>query len=110
MDQLFYGEPENESAARARAMMLFCLLASDEREALFTLARSLAVARLGVDEVNNAILGADILTVMTREMIQAYSDSSRTGKPPNLDCLAPNIEAFMDRQGHIPDPKKLLKK
>lgn len=110
MDQLTYGEPENEAVARVRAMMLFCLLASDEREAIFTLARSLAVARHGVDEVKNAMLGADFMAGLTREMIQAGSDAVRTGTPMDVDSFGPNLEAFMDRQGHNPDPKRLLKK
>lgn len=110
MDQLTYGEPENEAVARVRAMMLFCLLASDEREAIFTLARSLAVARHGVDEVKNAMLGADLMAGMTREMIQAGSDAVHTGTPMDMDSFGPNLEAFMDRQGHNPDPKRLPKK
>lgn len=110
MDQLTYGEPEKEAVARVRAMMLFCLLASDEREAIFTLARSLAVARHGVDEVKNAMLGADLMAGMTREMIQAGSDAVHTGTPMDMDSFGPNLEAFMDRQGHNPDPKRLPKK
>jgi len=110
MDQMTYGETENEAVARARAMMLFCLLASDEREAIFTLARSLAVARHGVDEVKNALLGADLMAGMTREMIQAGSDAVCTGMPMDMNSFGPNLEAFMDRQGHNPDLKRLPKK
>jgi transcriptional regulator with XRE-family HTH domain len=110
MDQLTYGEPENEAVARMRAVTMFFLLASDEREAIFTLARSLAVARHGVDEVKNALLGADLMAGMTREMMQAGSDALRTGTPMDMDSFGPNLEAFMDRQGHNPDLKKLPKK
>lgn len=110
MDQLTYGEPENEAVARARAMTLFPLLASDEREAIFTLIRSLAVARHGVEEVENAMTGADLVTGVTLEMIKAGSDAVRMGKPIDMDFFGPNLEAFMDRQGHNPDPKRLPKK
>lgn len=110
MDHLTNGESENEAVARVRAMALLCLLASDERDAVFTLVRSLAVARHGLDKVKEALVGADFLAGMTREVMQASSDALRTGVPIDVDLLAPNLDAFMNRQGHIPEPKKLPKK
>lgn len=110
MDQLTYGESENEAVARVRAMMLFCLLASDERESIFTLARSLAVARHGVEEVKQALLGADAMAGLIRGMYQAGDEALATGKEIDPQKLASDFEGFLKRQGHNPDPKKLPKK
>jgi len=110
MEQLTGGESEDEAVARVRAMMLFCLLASDERESIYTLARSLAVARHGVETVKQALMGADFYAGAIREMIQRGSDAVATGTPMNTDLLEPSLVAFMERQGHNPDPKKLPKK
>lgn len=110
MDQLTNGESENDAVARARGMMLFCLLASDEREAIFTLARSLAVARHGMEEVKQALLSADAMIGMARGMFKATDEALATGNEIDPQKIGSDFEAFLNRQGHIPDPKRLLKK
>ena len=110
LDALTNGESEDELVSRTRATMIFCLLASDERESIMTLARSLAIARHGVEKVKEALLGADFITGMMREMIVQGSHAVETGTPINLKSFGPNLDAFMNWQGHNPSPKKLPKK
>jgi transcriptional regulator with XRE-family HTH domain len=110
MDALISGESEDELAARVRAVMLVSLLASDERESMMTLARSLAIARHGLEEVKQTLLGADFIAGMIREMLQNSSNQTDIGAPINFDSFASKLDAFMSRQGHNPDPKRLPKK
>lgn len=110
MDALTNGESEDELVSRTRAMMMFCLLASDECESIMTLARSLAIARHGLEKVKETLLGADFMAGTIREMIQQGSHAVETGTPLNPKLFGSNLDAFMQRQGHIPDPRKLPKK
>ena len=110
MGAVLNDEPENETVARVRAMMLFCLLASDEREAIFTLARSLAVARHGLEVVKQALIGADAMTGVTRSFFKATDEAIATGQDIDPQKTALDLEGFLHRQGHIPDSKRLPKK
>jgi len=110
MDSLTNGESENDAVSRVRATMLLYLLASDERDSILTLARSLAIARHGLEEVKQTLLGADALTGMLRGMALASSEAVRADKPIDIEKFASGLDGFLTRQGHKPEPKKLLKK
>lgn len=108
MDALVDIESENDTVARMRATMLLFMISSDERASILTLVQSLAVARHGMEKVKESILGADLFTGFAREVMQATNEAYRTGNPIDGESFGKRFEDFMDRQGHIPDPKKLL--
>lgn len=110
MNALTDTESENDMVARMRATMLLYMLAADEREALLTLAKSLAIARHGEEAVRQQVLGADFFTGMMREMMEQTREAVVTGQPVDTAAFAPNLEKFLERQGHKPAPEKLLKK
>ena len=110
LNALTESEAEIEMASRVHATILFFMLASDERKAIETLVRSLAIARHGVEEVKRTLLDTDLLTGITRGMMLATRDSLATGTDINPESLGSELEDFMNRQSHNPDPKKLLKK
>ncbi|MDO8769361.1 MAG: helix-turn-helix transcriptional regulator [Burkholderiaceae bacterium] len=110
MNALADTESENDGVARMRATMVLYMLAADEREALLTLAKSLAIARHGEEEVRKQILGADLLTGMMREIMEQTRTATATGRPVDTAAFGQNLENFMDRQGHKPAPEKLPKK
>lgn len=104
------GEPEDEHVARARSTFLLSLLAQDEREAVLTLARSIAIARHGVEKVKEALAAADLLAGIGREFAQQSRDALNANKPVDPEAFGENLKGFMKRQGHESDPEKLPKK
>jgi transcriptional regulator with XRE-family HTH domain len=110
MGPVIEAESENEAVSRMRATLLLFMLASDERESILTLARSLAIARHGQEEVQRQLATGDVMTGLIRGMAEATHEALLTKKPIDTDKFAPNLNAFMSRQGHISDPEKLPKK
>lgn len=111
VDQFADGPPENDHVRAARTASLMLLLASDESASVLTLVRALAAARHGEEKVRQAILGSDLMVGMSRELAnQAKSVERAGGSLPAPEAFGAHLEAFMDRQGHIPDPKKHTKK
>jgi len=104
------GETEDEHVARARSMILLSLLAQDEKDAVITLARSIAIARHGVEKVKEALTAADVFAALGREFAQQTRDVLNAGGTVDPTAFAANVERFMERQGHDPDPEKLPKK
>ena len=109
-NMLVDGETEDEHVARARSMILLSLLAQDEKEAVITLARSIAIARHGVEKVKEALTAADIFAGLGREFAQQTRDALNANKPVNPAAFVENVEGFMKRQGHDLEPEKLPKK
>lgn len=110
MGSVIDSESEDDAVSRVRATLLLFMLASDERESILTLARSLAIARHGQEEVQRQLATGDAMTGLMRGMAEATHEAFLSKKPIDTEKLAPNLDAFMNRQGHIPDPKKLPKK
>jgi transcriptional regulator with XRE-family HTH domain len=107
---LIEGTPEDVQVTSTRTALLLSLLASDERASVATLVRSLAIARQGVAKVDEAVIAADLMSAMGRELTRQTGVAMKTGEDVNPTEFVENMEGFMDRQGHIPDSKKLPKK
>ncbi len=99
------GESEDEHVKRARSMTLLSLLATDEQEALITLAKSIAIGRHGLEKVKERLLAADLFAGIGRTVFEQARDNLNAGKPIDPKVTAEKLEAFMDRQGHISDSK-----
>ena len=110
MSPVIEAESENDAVSRIRATLLLFMLASDERESILTLARSLAIARHGHEEVQRHMVTGDLMTGLMRGMAEATPEAFLSKKPIDTEKFAPSLDAFMNRQGHIPDPKKLPEK
>lgn len=108
-DALADGESENEAVSRVRTMFLIGMLASNEQQAIFTLAKGIALARHGDAKVKEALIAADVMSGTVRSTMGMLRDSTR-GVEPDPERFGTELEAFMDRQGHLPDPKRLPKK
>lgn len=111
-DLLADGEKEDDHVARARATILLGLLSADERRALLTLAKSLAIARHGIDKVREAMTAADLLAGMGRMFGQLTKEGLKNGEIDKqmIDASAHRLEEFMERQGHKPASDGLPKK
>lgn len=102
--------PENEHVQSARMLALMPLLAKNESASVLTLIHALAVARYGEETVRQALLKMDLMVGMTRELMTQAQVTNTTGTIPDPKSFGTNIEAFMDRQGHIPPTEKDTKK
>lgn len=109
MTALADGESENEMVSNMRAGVLLCLLSSDERDAVITLSRSLAIARHGADVVRNTFLQADVVFGISQAALKAH-EVSKTTNDIDSEKMASDVDNFLSRQGHNSDPKRLLKK
>lgn len=103
------GQQESEQTALARLTVLLKFLAVDERAAVLTLVRSLAITRHGEAKVKEAMLAGDLMIGIIRELGALTQEGMRTGEI-NAEASAERLEAFMDRQGHNATPEKLPKK
>lgn len=110
MNAIVDTESEDDAVARGRATELLFLLASDERQAILTLAHSLAIARLGEEEVSKRLIGADAFLGVMREILLATRDAMATGTEIDAKSIASKMDSFMERQGHKADPERLPKK
>lgn len=104
---LLDAEGEDEHVSRARSTILLGLMASDERNAVLTLLRSLAIARHGEAKVKEALIAADLFAGMGREFARMTRDSVIKKEPVDTSDTGQKLEEFMVRQGHKEDPKKL---
>lgn len=88
---------------RTRLALLSQKLTDDEAAALLLLVQSLVVARHGPEKARQALLGADALTGIAREMMKESATVIREGtqaiKPQRV---ADGLGDFMKRQGHKP--------
>lgn len=110
-DLLVDGEAEDDHIARGRASFLLGLLAADERNAVVTLLRSLALARHGEAKVREVLLSADMIVGMGREMGRLTREAviNKDLSDEQIAASAERLDKFLDRQGHIPESKKLPK-
>lgn len=99
------GVSEDEHVKRARSMTLLSLLATDEQEAVITLAKSIAIGRHGLEKVKERLLAGDLIAGIGRTVFEQARDNLNAGKPIDPKITAEKLEAFMDRQGHISDSK-----
>lgn len=110
-DVLLDSEPESEHVARARATLLLGFLSTDERNAVQTLLKSLAIARHGEAKVKEVLQAADAVVGISRGILQSAKDAEgRPLSPEKISRLGEDFEGFMERQGHISAPEKLPKK
>lgn len=111
VDVLLDSEPESEHVARARASLLLGFLSSDERKAVQTLLKSLAIARHGEAKVKEVLQSADFLVGFGRGLLQSAKDAEgRPLSPEKISRFADDLEGFMERQGHVSNLEKLPKK
>lgn len=103
-------DTEDQTVKRMRLALLSSLLSSDERQSLHVLAESIAIARHGESKVRETLVMADMMAGLGRNFMQATRDSLVTKKPVDTEKFSKNLDAFMERQGHDSDPKKLPKK
>ena len=112
-DLLVDGEAEDDQVSRGRASFLLGLLAADERNAVVTLLRALALARHGEAEVKEVLLSADMVVGMGREFGRLTRDA-RTDKDAfseqQLADSAGRLDKFLEQRGHEVKPEKLPKK
>lgn len=105
---LIEGTPENEHVSSVRLALLYPLLAKDEQTSLDTLIRSLAIARHGIEKVNETLKAADLLTGIGRELTRQTGVALKTSKfEVSATDFEKNVTQFMDRQGHPGPPEKL---
>ncbi|WP_162240432.1 MULTISPECIES: helix-turn-helix domain-containing protein [unclassified Acidovorax] len=112
-DLLVDGEAEDDHVARGRASFLLGLLAADERNAVVTLLRSLALARHGEAKVREVLLSADMIVGMGREMGRLTRDAVVSKEPfsdEQIAASAERLDRFLDSHGHTSPPEKLPKK
>lgn len=107
---LIEGNPEDVQVATSRTALLLSLLASDERTAVATLVRSLAIARQGIEKVDEAVKAADMFSALGKEFSRQTGVYSKTGREPDTTEFVENVHGYMSRQGHTGDPEKLPKK
>jgi hypothetical protein len=113
-DAILDSEPEDEHVVRARTAFLLGLVSSDERHAVATLIRSLALSRHGEAKVKEVMQAADLSVGMFRGLIKSAQDAA-TAKGSALPeemakAAGDELEKFMERNGHSSNPKKLPKK
>lgn len=101
-------EPEKLAVTRAAALMKF--LASDERTAVLTLVRSLAIARHGEAKIKEAVVASDFMTGMMQELGALTKEGLSKKGEIDAEASAARLEAFMDRNGHNSTQEKLPKK
>lgn len=101
---------EDEHVTTARSMILLLLLARDEQDAVLTLARSIAIARLGVEKVNEHLKVADVFAGIGQEFGKQTRDAVNADKKIDPKGFAENVDKFMERRGHKSNPEKLPKK
>lgn len=104
--RLLLSDPEDAKKARARLTMLSDLLSTDEVSSLLNLVQALALARHGLEVVEQRILGADALAGMGVGLIKQVAKAAKGEEAFDPDEVAADLEEFMDRQGHT---KKLEK-
>lgn len=109
LDLLTDADHEVDAIARGRAAILLHLLSSDERRAVLTLMRSIAVARHGEPAVREHIGIADLQMAMMIGMAEEAKHRQATGQDFSEDERARWLDDFMQRHGHIPEPEKLPK-
>ncbi len=108
-DMLVDGDSDEQAVMRVRLAMLTGMLASDERQSIYTLAKSIAVARHGEEKVREMTVGADMMAGIGRTFMGATRDALVKNQPIEVDGIGKKLEDFMEKQGHVSDPKKLPK-
>lgn len=106
-------EAEDDQVSRGRATFLLTLLSSDERNAILTLARALALARHGESKVKEVMQAADAVVGVSREFGKLTRDAIVSGEginPEQIESSGRRLVTFMDKQGHKKPPEKLPKK
>lgn len=101
------GDTEDQLVKRMRLAYLSSMLSSDERVALHVLAESIAVARHGEKRVRETLVAADALAGIGRTFSGIFRDALSTGKVNEPEVLARELDEFLERQGHKPEPNKL---
>lgn len=104
------GDTDDHVVKRMRLAYLSGLLSSDERQSLYVLAESIAIARHGEVKVKEAIKVADVMAGIGRSLMKVTRDAIVKKQPIDTSEMTKQVESFMDRQGHIPEPEKLPKK
>ncbi len=107
---LIEGTPEDLQVVTMRTALLLSLLASDERTAVATLVRSLAISRHGAAKVDETVTAADLMAAFGKELSRQTGVALKTKKDPDETEFVENVENFMSRQGHDGNPRKLPKK
>lgn len=104
------GDTDDKAVSRMRLALAADLLSSDERQAVFTLVSSIAIARHGEAKLRETSKTADFLAGMGRTLTKATRDAVVTGREIDPQAVADDLEDFVQKRGHFPAPEKLPKK
>lgn len=108
-EEIIVDHPEHERLSHGRLIALLNLVTADERQAVITLLRSLALARHGEAKVKAEVTDADALFGVMVAMLKVNRAAHEEGKPLSADEIAQRmsdeLEQLMSKQGHIPKPK-----
>lgn len=108
-EEIIVDHPEHELLSHGRLIALLNLVTADERQAVITLLRSLALARHGEEKVKAEMTDADALFGVMVAMLKVNQAAHEEGKPLSADEIAQRmsdeLEQLMSKQGHIPKPK-----
>jgi transcriptional regulator with XRE-family HTH domain len=104
LDLITDASVEEDSVQRSRTGWLLHLLSSDERQAIFTLIQSIAIARHGQPAVLEKILSSDMQMAMMTGMAEDAKFEQQNGKAMSDDQKQQWIDDFMIRHGHSSEP------
>lgn len=99
---LFLGDEEGAAKARMRIAVLASLLTTDEVASVLHILQALAVARHGIEVVEQHLVGADLMTGMGQVMKKNVDRHVSGESPMTGDEVTEGLEDFMTRQGHKP--------
>lgn len=91
---------EEDSVQRARAAALLHLLSSDERQAILTLMKSIAVARHGESVIRDCVYKSDYQVALVLGMHEDDRIKDRTGHEVTFDEKLQWIDDFLKRYGY----------
>lgn len=100
--------PLDEHLLPLRLGTLAVLLAPEERDALLTLATSLAIARHGDEAVRAALHQTDGLAVIARSLMKATAEAQQSGTPIDVPGAIGEVERSL--QTLTDNPNRLPKK
>lgn len=112
-EEVIVDHPEHELLSHGRVIALLRLVTADDRKAVMTLLRSLALARHGEEKIKSEIADADAIFGVMLSMLKVSKAAQTKGSPLSEEEIAQmtsdELEKFMAKQGHIPAPEKLPK-
>lgn len=97
------GDAEDH-VAQLKLATLISMLSSDERDALTTLASSIAIARHGEPEVKKRLIFSTFMTGLSREIAKSSKESLDTGKSFETADVVRRASSFTLKYSDQPNP------